>query len=131
MLQSAQAELRATGFKWPTEFSAIDRLERAEDRNLLSILDDPKQSRIASAAGVAVPGNASRKSSLLEPVNVAGKSWTKGVEYLTKDNRPVRIDPDQIQQAQAASQRSLSQPKQRSSARPPQRQRQEPVAVPV
>jgi hypothetical protein len=76
---SAQVELQANGYSWPTEFSTIDRRVRADEKNILeSVRAAARLSMGDSAASGAAP-----RISLLDPSPHTKKSWTGGLQYLT------------------------------------------------
>lgn len=78
-LYSAQVELEANGYQWPTEFSAIDRRARADEKNIIdSVRKASKLSIGESAASGAAP-----RISLLDPFPAPKKPWTGGLQYLT------------------------------------------------
>lgn len=83
-LYSAQIELSAHGFEWPTEFSSVDRRVRAEEKNILeSIRAETKTSMGQVAASGGVP-----RASLLDPVTRGQQTWTGGLQYLTGKESP-------------------------------------------
>lgn len=89
-LYSAQSELLAHGFEWPTEFSTIDRRARAEERNIIeSVRAHSKANHNATGDAAAGAGGAPR-ASLLEPVPTPAqfKTWTGGLQYLTGKESP-------------------------------------------
>lgn len=97
MLQSAQSEREAYGGSWPTEFSHMDRLMRAEDRSLKEILKERRTSAVAATSG-STPLNGSgtrtsRKVGLLEGIPRQPAGWTAGAEYL----QGKRAEPQQVQ----------------------------------
>jgi len=87
-LQAAQTEMQAYGHEWASEFSAIDRLARAEDRNLLEVLKDSRSGGSATVtvmegtAGQSAAPTAAKGGSLLHPPQPSEQGWTKGVAYL-------------------------------------------------
>jgi hypothetical protein len=85
-LYSAQVELQANGFQWPTEFSAIDRRTRAEERNIYeSIKEASKLSVDDNLFNSGAP-----RVSLLEPrMRTQTQAWTGGLQYMTgKEEKP-------------------------------------------
>ena len=93
-LNAAQAELEAHGLVWPTEFSPIDRLVRAEDRNIADVLKDgyrpaaaeasldiPLRS-IGSLASSSSLATSTPSSRLLNPEQAKPKAWSQGKDYL-------------------------------------------------
>lgn len=93
-LQAAQTEMQAHGHEWPTEFSAIDRLSRAEDRNLLEVLKNSESGTSDNAAALsgqasssattatATSGPIAKGGSLLAPTPARQREWTQGTAYL-------------------------------------------------
>lgn len=91
---SAQQELQANGFTWPTEFSSIDRLTRAEDKNILDSIreaakmsaNDPTASMGAPRIGLLDPLAGQARASVGSSSNP--KLWTGGLQYLTGKESP-------------------------------------------
>ena len=86
---SAQAELAAHGFTWPTEFSAIDRTVRAEERNLREVVKDQKSRKLSPAltsyindGSIPRATGTSNVISLLAPVETQRQGWSGGIDYL-------------------------------------------------
>lgn len=96
---SAQAEMRSHGFTWPTEFSDIDRLERAEDNHLTAIARE--RSGKGAGAGPAAESSPSSISTSSSTIKLqlldgapssslarggagggGGNSWSRAIEYL-------------------------------------------------
>lgn len=88
-LYSAQVELQAQGYEWPTEFSVVDRRVRADEKNILeSVRAASKLSMGDSAASGGAP-----RVSLLKPLRAPKKAWTGGLQYLTgKESKAFRKD---------------------------------------
>ena len=96
-LNAAQAELEAHGLVWPTEFSPIDRLVRAEDRNIADVLKDgyrpaaaeanldiPLRSigSMGSSSSSSLAASSTPSTRLLNPEQAKPKAWSQGKDYL-------------------------------------------------
>lgn len=82
MLHSAQVEAQAYGSTWPTEFSALDRLKRAEERNMLDVLKDKDIADTALRRTGGSVVSESRSGSLLDPIRPMPQGWSEGTQYL-------------------------------------------------
>ena len=115
-LASAQAELAAHGFIWPTEFSAIDRTARAEERNLMGVVKDQQHGTLGASltnnlvdaspmeAEASNSNSSSSSSSLLQPLRTQQAGWSEGIEYLKGSRAPVKVNAGRDSQiAQSAS----------------------------
>lgn len=81
-LHAAQVELETHGFKWPTEFSSLDRLTRAEDANILKVLKDKDRPGANAASVKSATGRGTQAAGLLAPAQPAETSqWTGGKAY--------------------------------------------------
>jgi hypothetical protein len=81
-LHSAQVELESHGFEWPTEFSSLDRLSRAEDQNILNVLKDKDRPGVNAATSASASGSGPSTSSLLNPQPTRTEpQWTSGKAY--------------------------------------------------
>lgn len=94
-LYSAQVELQAYGYQWPSEFSAVDRRARADEKNIIdSVRKASKLSMGESAASGAAP-----RVSLLNPFPASKRAWTGGLQYLTGKESKAYIDRAEVRGA--------------------------------
>lgn len=81
-LHSAQVEMQTHGFEWPTEFSSLDRLTRAEDQNILNVLKDKNRPGVNAAVTSSASGSGISAGSLLNPsIPRERPQWTSGRSY--------------------------------------------------
>ena len=74
--------MQTHGFEWPTEFSSLDRLTRAEDQNILNVLKDKNRPGVNAAVSGSASGSGTSAGSLLNPsIPRERPQWTSGRSY--------------------------------------------------